>query len=94
MEATNAVDVEKRFNVAEGQQATKSASTDSENRKISHNYHDYAETPISYEIQKMALSSKLEQSFPSKLHYILSDVEQDGQSHIVSWAPHGRCKCI
>ena len=31
-----------------------------------------------------------EQNFPRKLHYMLTSVEGDGQSHIVSWQPHGR----
>jgi len=29
--------------------------------------------------------------FPMKLHLMLSDVEKDGTSHIISWQPHGRC---
>lgn len=29
--------------------------------------------------------------FPSKLHAMLSDLEIQGLSHIVSWQPHGRC---
>lgn len=33
-----------------------------------------------------------DQSFPVRLHYMLSEMEKDGLSHIVSWQPHGRCK--
>jgi hypothetical protein len=29
--------------------------------------------------------------FPVKLHYVLSVLEADGNLHIASWAPHGRC---
>ena len=32
-----------------------------------------------------------EQSFPMKLHYMLSDMQADGLDHMVSWQPHGRC---
>jgi len=32
-----------------------------------------------------------EQNFPVKLHYMLSDMEEDGLANIVSWQPHGRC---
>jgi HSF-type DNA-binding len=31
-----------------------------------------------------------DQNFPVKLHYVLHEFEDDGLSHIVSWAPHGR----
>jgi hypothetical protein len=30
-------------------------------------------------------------NFPDQLHYILSEVKNDGLSHVVSWQPHGRC---
>jgi HSF-type DNA-binding len=30
-------------------------------------------------------------NFPDQLHYILSEIENDGLSHVVSWQPHGRC---
>jgi HSF-type DNA-binding len=36
-------------------------------------------------------SNRADQNFPVKLHYILSELERDGLSHIVSWQPHGRC---
>lgn len=29
--------------------------------------------------------------FPEKLHKMLSNIEKDGYSHIISWQPHGRC---
>jgi hypothetical protein len=36
-------------------------------------------------------SSKKGSNFPEKLHYMLSDMEQDGFQHVASWQPHGRC---
>lgn len=30
-------------------------------------------------------------TFPFRLHALLSDVEKTGQTHIISWQPHGRC---
>lgn len=32
-----------------------------------------------------------EPNFPVKLHYMLSELEDDGLEHIASWQPHGRC---
>jgi len=29
--------------------------------------------------------------FPEKLHQMLSSIDGEGMSHIVSWQPHGRC---
>eukprot|EP00980_Cylindrotheca_fusiformis_P002284 scaffold530_cov107-Cylindrotheca_fusiformis.AAC.8 len=29
--------------------------------------------------------------FPLKLHALLESVEREGQQHIISWQPHGRC---
>lgn len=34
------------------------------------------------------------QNFPMKLHYMLSEMEKDGQSHVISWNHHGRCFTI
>lgn len=30
-------------------------------------------------------------TFPVKLHYMLSEMDADGLTHVVSWQPHGRC---
>ena len=36
-----------------------------------------------------------DQSFPVRLHYMLNEIEGDGLSDVISWAPHGRCKyCV
>jgi hypothetical protein len=32
----------------------------------------------------------LDESFPIKLHYMLADVQRDGNDYIVSWHGHGR----
>ena len=32
----------------------------------------------------------LDESFPIKLHYMLADVQMDGNDHIVAWHSHGR----
>ncbi|CAB9507247.1 Heat stress transcription factor [Seminavis robusta] len=33
----------------------------------------------------------LDESFPTKLHFMLADLERDGHDFIVSWHVHGRC---
>jgi len=30
-------------------------------------------------------------TFPSQLHFVLLEVEKDGQADVVSWKEHGRC---
>ena len=30
-------------------------------------------------------------AFPEKLHEMLTQVDEEGLTHIVSWQPHGRC---
>jgi hypothetical protein len=30
-------------------------------------------------------------NFPMRLHYVLTDMENDGLEHIMCWQPHGRC---
>jgi HSF-type DNA-binding len=32
-----------------------------------------------------------DRNFPVKLHFMLSELENDLMDHIVSWQPHGRC---
>jgi hypothetical protein len=41
----------------------------------------------------MALSSTT-QNFPEKLHYMLGEMESDGQEHVISWHSHGRSFAI
>lgn len=59
--------------------------------KVVHNYTDRSTQPdptpeAGKEGQGMA---GMDHNFPMKLHYMLSNC--DGQEHIVSWQPHGRC---
>jgi HSF-type DNA-binding len=39
----------------------------------------------------MATGHRSDRNFPVKLHCMLSALEKEGLSHIVSWQPHGRC---
>ena len=39
-------------------------------------------------------SSRQMLTFPSQLHYILSELEKDKMDDIMSWRPHGRCFVI
>jgi hypothetical protein len=67
--------------------------------KVVHDYHDYAN-----EVEKVDMNAKDqrcpkeytqpnhgEDNFPVKLHYMLTELENDGMADIVSWQPHGRC---
>jgi hypothetical protein len=69
----------------------------SSEHKVVHNYHDHASDPDGdYDVHRIVPATGgagVEQSFPMKLHYCLKEIELDGLSHIVSWQPHGRCKC-
>jgi hypothetical protein len=57
-------------------------------------YRDYAELPTATSASGSAVDTKNNGSFPPKLHYVLKEMENDGLSHIASWAPHGRCFMI
>jgi hypothetical protein len=64
--------------------------------RILHDYRDYSNEievngPLEDEEEQATLVQRHAQSFPSKLHYMLSEVDSDGLEHIVSWQPHGRC---
>ena len=37
-----------------------------------------------------ASSESKTQTFPVVLHYVLSELRRDGQSHIMAWRRHGR----
>ena len=60
-------------------------------------YHDYANeteetsTALAAAAGAGGKSGHLEQNFPVKLHYMLSDMQSDGLDHIIAWQPHGRC---
>ena len=61
---------------------------------VQHHYHDHANECATTE-EKLILDSvqqnPLVASFPMKLFMMLEQVQADGNSHIVSWQPHGRC---
>lgn len=61
---------------------------------VQHHYHDHGDEVPSTE-EKLILDSvqqnPLVASFPMKLCMMLEQVEADGNAHIVSWQPHGRC---
>jgi hypothetical protein len=61
---------------------------------VQHDYHDHGSEPVP---SGAAAQQGLEDSvmnhnaFPLKLYEMLSLVERDGFSGVVSWQPHGRC---
>jgi hypothetical protein len=57
---------------------------------VVHNYHDHA-NEFENVAEKTEGSHSGEESFPYKLHYMLTELEIDGMDNIVSWQPHGRC---
>jgi hypothetical protein len=58
---------------------------------VQHNYHDHAaETETTSDIGE-EIRGSANSPFPTKLQEMLERVEEDGNSHIISWQPHGRC---
>jgi hypothetical protein len=67
---------------------------------VAHNYHDHS-TEEKVDDNKIvedkpategqSESNRVEQNFPVKLHYMLSELESDGMEDIIAWQPHGRC---
>jgi hypothetical protein len=58
---------------------------------VQHNYHDHsAETETTADFTE-ELRGSANSPFPTKLQEMLERVEEDGNSHIISWQPHGRC---
>lgn len=64
-------------------------------RFVSHNYHDRSQDkPPPEGGMKMMKVAKggVSETFPLKLHRMLTKIEEtEGNEHIVSWQPHGRC---
>ena len=70
-----------------------SATTAKNNRRqfVQHKYTDHAYDRPTAVDGSMVLSGKSSSmAFPIKLHEILSKVERDGLSSVISWQPHGR----
>jgi hypothetical protein len=58
---------------------------------VQHNYHDHsAETEATADFVE-EIRASANSPFPTKLQEMLERVEEDGNSHIISWQPHGRC---
>jgi hypothetical protein len=84
------------------QPASKVNKEDSNEMKQDTNmYHDYANEKVTESAEEQSYaeeytqhqhqSNRNEHNFPVKLHYMLSELENDGVDGIVSWQPHGRC---
>jgi hypothetical protein len=58
---------------------------------VQHNYHDHASDAEMTADFEEELRGSANSPFPTKLHEMLERVEEDGNSHIISWQPHGRC---
>lgn len=54
-------------------------------------YHDYANSEPATSIAPSGQRGGAGGRFPVRLHFLLTQVENDNLSHIVSWQPHGRC---
>jgi hypothetical protein len=58
---------------------------------VQHDYHDHsAEPPWETELSWPNFKLDDVSTFPMKLHMLLSKVEADGLSDVISWQPHGR----
>lgn len=84
---------------SDGSQSTASASKQSnQSLKENHDYHDYAAvtedtlsllaTSVPHDGARFRRDEA--NAFPPRLHYLLTDVEADGLSHIIGFQPHGR----
>jgi hypothetical protein len=71
---------------------------------VEHDYHDHYHDPIKMEAPIIEPEVEDEGSkkrrghrggvatpFPEKLHYMLSKMDGEGTTGIVTWQPHGRC---
>jgi HSF-type DNA-binding len=66
----------------------------SETKTVQHSYKDHSRESESKADESKADEvncHRSDQNFPVKLHYMLTELKEDGLSHIVSWQPHGRC---
>jgi hypothetical protein len=67
---------------------------------VEHDYHDHLHDTFKDDFQSIAMSDAKKRRghrggvavpFPEKLHYMLSRMDDEGTSDIVTWQPHGRC---
>eukprot|EP00580_Thalassiosira_gravida_P016178 CAMPEP_0201657556 /NCGR_PEP_ID=MMETSP0494-20130426/764_1 /ASSEMBLY_ACC=CAM_ASM_000839 /TAXON_ID=420259 /ORGANISM="Thalassiosira gravida, Strain GMp14c1" /LENGTH=470 /DNA_ID=CAMNT_0048134421 /DNA_START=181 /DNA_END=1593 /DNA_ORIENTATION=- len=76
--------------------------TNTSRHKVIHNYHDHAHVNFPSDVdlgdaggddgdKRKGPRGGVTIPFPTKLHVMLSRVEDGGLSHVVSWQPHGRC---
>jgi HSF-type DNA-binding len=73
---------------------------------VEHDYHDHKYDPVEVPIPNLALTEDggfskrsghkggVSTPFPDKLHELLETVDQQGDSDICGWQPHGRCFII
>jgi hypothetical protein len=71
---------------------------------VEHSYHDRFFDPLdghpAFSLNNMHVKTPrgprggVTVAFPEKLHDMLSRLEEEGDSHIISWQPHGRCFLI
>jgi len=76
-------------------------SVDDERHKVIHNYHDHSHVSFADIVDMQGAADKpkgprggVTVPFPTKLHVMLSKVEENGLAHIISWKSHGRCFVI
>lgn len=62
---------------------------------ITKKYNDYSQEVEDYAATQAAeaesSAAKRDKNFPERLHYLLTELENDGLQHIACWRPHGRC---
>eukprot|EP00584_Thalassiosira_punctigera_P012993 CAMPEP_0172557068 /NCGR_PEP_ID=MMETSP1067-20121228/71231_1 /TAXON_ID=265564 ORGANISM="Thalassiosira punctigera, Strain Tpunct2005C2" /NCGR_SAMPLE_ID=MMETSP1067 /ASSEMBLY_ACC=CAM_ASM_000444 /LENGTH=467 /DNA_ID=CAMNT_0013346057 /DNA_START=398 /DNA_END=1801 /DNA_ORIENTATION=+ len=78
------------------------SQTNINRHKVLHNYHDHAQSTFPSDVdgdlggngdgdKRKGPRGGVTVPFPTKLHVMLSKVDDNGLSHVVSWQPHGRC---
>lgn len=66
---------------------------------VDHTYIDHLHDPPTANIEAIDIHDSKSKgprggvtvAFPEKLHQMLSQVDEEGLSQVVSWQPHGRC---
>jgi hypothetical protein len=71
---------------------------------VEHSYHDHYHDPLEPlpESTLSEMQAKRQRgprggvavAFPEKLHEMLSRMDEEGTSNVISWQPHGRCFLI